>query len=275
MSGIRIARVSGIPIHAHVTLLIVLPLMAMNMAQAASLSFAWGLAGAVGFFASIALHELGHSWVALRKGCRVREIMLLPIGGVAQLDRMPARPRDEILVSLAGPAVSLGLFGASRLLAVPAAEAGFHSAQRMLVLLGGTNLLLALFNLLPSFPMDGGRIFRAWLTPRLGYLGATRIASGVGRFMAVLFGVLALRPFNPVLLVIALFIHQAAGAEYRMAQHRESARAWPPFSPSSGAGMGSENEITVGPPPYARGSSTDPSSRTPRDRLGDLFKRWR
>lgn len=280
MTAFNIGRIFGIPIHAHVTLLIMLPIVALNMAQSTGISFLGGLLGGLGFFASIVLHELGHSLVALRKGCRVREIMLLPIGGVAQLDRMPTRPRDEFHVAIAGPAVSLGLYLAGRLLAHAARGIGFHSAARVFAMLGAVNFMLALFNLLPSFPMDGGRIFRAWLTPKLGRLIATRIASGVGRFMAVIFGIIALFRFDPFLLLIALFIYQAADAEYRMVHFQESARAWGPRSWTGAEPLrpGRDDEIRVGPPPYARGPAAKVFARSiqaQRDWFDSLFEKWR
>ena len=104
----HIVTVFGIPIRVHITLWILLPLIAINLAHSmGSFSLFWGLLAAVGLFTSVALHELGHSIVALAKGCRVREILLLPIGGMAQLDRMPSRPSDEFQIAIAGPAVSL------------------------------------------------------------------------------------------------------------------------------------------------------------------------
>lgn len=280
MSAIRIARVAGIPIYAHVTLLILLPFAAVSVARIASVSFLGGLLGALGFFASVVLHELGHSLVALRKGCRVREIMLLPIGGVAQLDRMPVRPRDEIHVAVAGPAVSLGLYFAGRLLSDLAAGLSIAPSARVLAMLGGVNLMLALFNLLPSFPMDGGRIFRAWLTPKVGHLLATYIASGVGRVTAVVFGLIALFQFNPMLLLIALFIYQAAGVEYRMAVQQEVARTRgpAPLEPSEPAWPGQEDGIIVGPAPYAHRSARPSSTRRAPPRgnwFEDLFRNWR
>lgn len=275
MSVFKIARVWNIPIYAHITLLILLPIMALNIAQAAGVSMAWGLIGAVGFLGSIVLHELGHSLVALQKGCRAREILLLPIGGVAQMDRLPTRPQDEFQVAIAGPAVSFGLGLGGRLLGGFFAGLGAFPLARVLNMLSGVNFLLALFNLLPSFPMDGGRIFRAWLTPILGRLTATRIASSVGRFMAIVFGVIALFRFNPFLLLIALFIYQAAGAEYRLVRLQES-MPWggavePPW-PSA------DEEIIIGPPPYGRRGASFYFRRPlqiQQDWFNDLFEKWR
>ena len=219
-----IGRLFGIPIRVHVTLLIFLPLFAFSfMPVDGPQGLFYGALGAVGLFASVALHEIGHSLVARAKGSRILEILLLPIGGMARLNQLPKRPADEIQTALAGPAVSLalgiaGLFGApyvypfNPLLAVMVHE------------LGRINFMLVLFNLIPSFPMDGGRVFRAALVPRLGRLRATQLAAKVGRGFAWLFGAWALLPLlhhgtiNFSLLLIAYFIHQAAGAEARVAE---------------------------------------------------------
>lgn len=279
MSGgaFRIGRYFGIPVYAHITLLIVLPVLALHVAQGARVGLAWGLVGAVGFFASIVLHELGHSLVAMSRGGRVREILLLPIGGMAQLDRMPSDPRAELWIAVAGPAVSLGLavlcfFSASLL-----ASMRLFPFARLVGLLGSVNLALALFNLLPSFPMDGGRIFRAWLTPRLGRLLATTVAARVGRFMAVLFGIVALFRWNPFLLLIALFVYQAAGAEARMVRMQEGWRPEAGFRGRPGTDM-NEQDVYVSPPPYARHRSSDfvgSSLRASRNWFDELFEKWR
>lgn len=280
----QIAVIKGIPIRVHITLLILLPLMAMALAPGyASMAFLFGLLAAVGVFASIALHELGHSLVARAKGCQVREILLLPIGGVAQLDRMPRLPRDEFQVAIAGPLVSLLL---SILFSLAFEVFGRLELARLAYVverLSWINMVLMLFNLLPSFPMDGGRIFRAWLAPKLGRLEATRIAVKVGRFMAIVFGLVGLFTWNLFLIVIAFFIYQAAGAEYRMvriqeAQHYNMSGAWP-VSESPWPINVNNPEIHVSPPPYRRGG---PSStffarplRAQHDLFDELFQKWR
>ncbi len=251
----------GIPVKVHVSLWILLPLIALRVSPLGGhWVLFWGLLTAVGLFASVALHELGHSLVAITKGCRVREIMLLPIGGVAKLEGMPQRPRDEILVALAGPFVSIVLgvllLGSGFLIQ----RLGLSGLGWVLTFLGSINLGLAVFNLLPSFPMDGGRVFRAWLTPRYGRLEATRRAAKVGRIMAVIFGVIALLsyPTQWVLLGVAIFVYIAAGAEYRMVQIQERLRGgglfetafWQrPVQPPPPPGP---DDFIVGPPPYAR-----------------------
>ncbi len=244
----QIARVAGIPVQVHVTLLFLLPFVLLQLPPA---WWAWGLVGMAGLFASVALHELGHSLVAMRKGCRVSHILLLPIGGLARMDRLPSSPRDEVLVAAAGPAVSLLLGLAAGQASAGLDAAGLPAPALVALLLGRVNIGLAVFNLIPSFPMDGGRIFRAWLTPFVGRIEATRRAAKVGRTLAVAFGLWSLLfRFSLLNIAIAVFVYQAAGAEYRtvLAEARLSrtgARQGPAYTIDS-------DEIVVGPPPYAR-----------------------
>jgi Zn-dependent protease len=229
----KIVTVRGIPIRLHFTLVLVLPLLPWRQG--------WLFAPAlgVGLFASIVLHELGHALVALRYGCGVREILLLPIGGAARLEQMPRRPRQEFWMALAGPGVSL-LLGAVLLAPVFLDYWGALpwntplGLLRFLATAGALNLGLALFNLLPAFPMDGGRVLRAALTPRLGAVRATRVAAFVGRGLAVagvVYGVYDLLHGRhvPALPFVSLFIYWAAGMEVRALQIREWQRqvaAW-------------------------------------------------
>lgn len=234
----QIARIWGIPIRVHFTLIIFLPIIAWQYSPfmgEGRFVWLWGLGTAVGLFVSVALHELGHSLIALRMGFRVMEILLLPIGGAAQLERMPTQPRQELVMALAGPAVSL-LLGAACGVAGWGCRGlpGWGQIPTMLVHLAVINVGLTLFNLVPSFPMDGGRVFRAVLTPRLGRLKATQLAAGIGKIIAVVFGIFgAYPPFNLMLVTIAFFLYSTAGAEYRMVQHEEawkSRRNLPPAS---------------------------------------------
>jgi Zn-dependent protease len=223
-----LTTVTGIPVRVHITLIILLIILTFS-------SGLFGLLYAVALFASVALHELGHSWVAIRKGCHVREIMLLPIGGIAKMDHIPMRPRDEFLVAAAGPLTSL-------LVAVLAGWLGRFAFP--FISLRNVNLMLCFFNLLPVFPMDGGRIFRAFMTPRLGKLKATALASRIGRILAVAGGIFGLINGNFFLVVIAIFIFQSAGAEYRAVYMQQMSRDW--FTDGQPA------DIEVSPPPYAR-----------------------
>ena len=251
----ELTRVMGIPVRVHLTLIILLLIVAFS-------SGVGGFLIAVGVFASVALHELGHSWVAIRKGCRVHEIMLLPIGGVAKMSNMPSQPKDEFLIAGAGPLVSFALAALFKLLAA----AGLGGP--LIGYLGFINLMLCLFNLLPSFPMDGGRIFRAFMTPRMGRLKATELAAKIGRIMAVAFGVIGLFNGNFFLILIAIFIYQSAGAEYRAVCAQHMSQEW--FT------MEQQADVHVSPPPYAR--SAKPFWKEWQKKtnafFNDLFKNW-
>ena len=261
--SLRIVTVAGIPIRVHWTLILIVPLLQWNL----DLNAPAALGIAVGLFASIVLHELGHSLVAIRSGCRVREILLLPIGGAARMESMPRRPLHEFLMALAGPLVSLALaagcwYGWTQLRGSTLVQhrAGLWLCA-VLQLLCYLNLGLGVFNLLPAFPMDGGRVLRALLTPRLGYLRATHIAARIGRTLAfggIVFGLWDLFHAREYisLLFISLFIYWAAGAEYRVVRLQELRRQaggtawfWPPPPMPEAAG----DQATVTPPPYRKG----------------------
>jgi Zn-dependent protease len=163
-------------------------------------------------FACVVLHELGHALTAKRFGCRTRDITLLPIGGVARLERMPDRPAQEIAVALAGPAVNLVIAGvllaASQLVSIA-----------LLDELMWINVSLGVFNLLPAYPMDGGRVLRAVLAASYGQAKATAWAARVGKALALALGAVGVFT-NPILVLIALFIWSGADAEARAMQVR-------------------------------------------------------
>ena len=272
-SAYQIAKVRGIPIRVHLTLLIVLPLMAYNFAEVFSVHpLSWGLLAAITLFVSVALHELGHSFVAIAKGFPVRDILLLPIGGVAQLARIPERPRDEFWVAIAGPLVSVALSGGLFALGIGGALLSWPDLARFCILVSEINLSLFLFNLLPAFPMDGGRIFRAALTPRQGRLAATRLAARIGKIMALIFGWIGLFGIHGVfdgsfiLVVIAVFIYISAGAEYRQVLMQEMRHQPPPIfqwlwsniprRPPPAPPSVDEPSVTVSPPPWQRKDAT-------------------
>lgn len=283
MYSYSIGQIYGIPIKIHITLLIFLPIIALQISAVMGVgSLMWGFLAAFGLFASVGLHELGHSVVALSKRIRVREILLLPIGGLAQLERMPENPDDEMQIALAGPIVSFGLAIVFWLLAM---LLSWGPAWLILLLrvIAAMNLMLALFNLLPSFPMDGGRIFRAWLTPRLGLLEATRIAARTGRGMAIAFGIWGLLRGSLITIAVAVFIYMAAGAEYRMVQFRERMRggfSFDPFQQPAVAPDEEDDNITVSPPPYERAQEPQwrdwlkRSNQKVRKVFDDLFDDW-
>ena len=229
MSGFKIGSVRGIPIRIHFTFLLVLPLLAFAFArafrEAASVAevpasqlgspLLWGLGLALALFLSVLLHELAHSLYALRKGGQVRDITLMMVGGVSQISQMPREAKHEAIMAFAGPLLSivlgLLLYGVHALIAdTPSFQLRFA-----LVYLGGLNLFLGFFNLLPAFPMDGGRILRALLSRRIGLVKATRISAGVGKVFAVLFGIWGLATMNVLLMVIAVFVFMGAESEKR------------------------------------------------------------
>ena len=223
----QIAKVAGIPIRVHATFLIFLVFIFIVLARGQSPALALETVGFfLALFACVVLHELGHAMAARRYGVRTRDITLLPIGGVARLERIPEKPSQEITVALAGPAVNfliaavlltilLGA-GGSQFLENPTALQGNFLAR-----LFAYNVFLALFNLIPAFPMDGGRVLRALLATRLDYLRATQIAANVGQGIALLFGLAGLFG-NPFLLFIALFVFIGAGQEAAAVQVRSA-----------------------------------------------------
>ncbi len=227
--SIKLGRLWGIDVHLHLTFLLLLGLLgaAHWLAHRDAAGLASGLLFILGLFGCVLLHEYGHALMARRYGIPTRDITLLPIGGVARLERMPDRPAQELWVALAGPAVNvviaIGLFawltltgGWEPLSSLGATEG--RIAERLLV----ANLFLAGFNLLPAFPMDGGRVLRALLAMAIGQVKATRIAAGVGKGMAILFGLVGLFT-NPMLLLIAVFVWFGADQETAAAEARSSA----------------------------------------------------
>jgi len=214
-----VGRIAGLEIRIHLTFPILLAWVGAGAWSAAhSAAVVLEEIGAVLLlFAGVVLHELGHAFAARRRGIGTRDITLLPIGGVARLDRMPDKPRDEIVIALAGPAVSFAIaagLGAFVVLGGGSLrpELALGPDGSMLQRIAVQNLVLGLFNLLPAFPMDGGRVLRAALGSRLGPLQATRIAAGLGRWLAAGLGVLGLMG-NPFLLIIAMLLWIGGGLE--------------------------------------------------------------
>ena len=270
-SSYKIATVWGIPIKIHMSLILLLAFFCLSALRTgikegnALLHVAGVALSLVGAFVSIALHELGHSYVAIKKGCRVRQITLMFIGGAAQMEEIPRKPLDEFQMAVAGPLVSLALgtvgFFGGRYLAFRE-DSIFHLVGILIWYLGMLNFFWAGFNLLPSFPMDGGRVLRAMLTPKLGRLRATMIAARLGKILAVLFGIYGFATHQWILVAIAFFIFSAAGSELRLVQLQEAARQqgfdiWPPF-PGYGPRRTDDDEVRISPPPYRRG----PDSRS-------------
>lgn len=259
-NALSIGSVLGIPIRLHISLLIAVALLSIFSGEG-PLAI---LILAVGIFGSVALHELGHSVVARSKGGYIHEIVLYPFGGAAKISNIPKRPVDEILVALAGPAVSL-------VLAIV-----FHQIE-WLRFLGYLNGMLFFFNVLPVFPMDGGRVLRAILTIKHGRLIATRMAATVGKYFCGLFVLVGLfgfkgqlfgfiGPFEPnfMLAFIGFYIYRAGQMEYRMVLMENN-----PGNRDSGTREG-QIEVEVSPPPYAQ---SETGMDVFKQKLRDLFRR--
>lgn len=212
----QLGRIFGIPTRIHASFALVLLWVGISTWTAAhsGLAVIFGVVFALAVFACVLLHEFGHALVARRFGVETRRITLLPIGGVAELEQVPDDPRAEMWIALAGPAVNLAIAAGLALLGL---VTGAFAAGGLLGLvftgLLWANLMLALFNLVPAFPMDGGRVFRAWAQRRYGRLKATRMAAKLGRWLALGFGLWGLFGGNPVMVLVAVFVYFAARSE--------------------------------------------------------------
>lgn len=282
----QLCRAFGIPIHLDLSLILLVIWVASSYRDPV-----FGVLAGVLLVVSIALHELGHSLVSMAFGCRVRDITLMLIGGRASLESLPRKYWQEFLVAIAGPAVSLALGLLGILVSVLLNQTGAASQKTSTFLIdavGWTNLILCGFNLLPAFPMDGGRILRSALQVRMRKTRATWIASRIGRGLALImmffaacnllgipipkphisgfFGQLAwafLSEGGFLKLLIGWMIYTAAEAEYRMVLMEEGGARNGPFAGFPFFGRNTSNtpppddgQAVVSPPPYARGGST-------------------
>lgn len=229
MKGVlKLGSVSGIKIEVHWTFSLLLVWVAfLELRQGSDFDrLLLNEALILVLFLCVVLHELGHALTAKRFKVNTRKITLLPIGGVATLEKMPEKPQEELLVALAGPAVNVVIALLLALIvpvrsyfnfdAIVLEEVLYQPTLRnFLFYLFIANVMLVVFNMIPAFPMDGGRVLRALLSFRLGHIEATRIASGIGQGLAVLFFVFGLL-FNPFLILIAFFIFFGAYGENQM-----------------------------------------------------------
>ncbi len=238
--SLKLARIWGIDIQVHWTFLLILVYGAFIYAGSTASPLIGALYGVLVIlllFLCVVLHELGHALTAKRFDVSVPYITLLPIGGVAQLERMPSRPSQEFLIAIAGPAVNFVL--ALLLLPIAMLVVGLNmragaidsvgdmmrlmqrpSLSSLFVYLTSANLILGIFNLLPAFPMDGGRILRALLAMTMPYVRATRIAVLVGRGMAILFALWGIAGGGILLLLVAFFVYIGGRGELEAVESR-------------------------------------------------------
>ncbi|MBI3047773.1 MAG: site-2 protease family protein [Acidobacteria bacterium] len=224
----KIGTFAGIDVYIHTTFFILIAWIALaHWQQGQTLAAAAaGIAFILALFGCVVVHEFGHALTAARFRIRTRDITLLPIGGLARLERMPQDPRQELWVALAGPAVNIVIAAVLFLLLMVTGRlapvdtltmtSGAFLERLMIV-----NVFLVVFNMLPAFPMDGGRVLRAALAARMEYTRATQIAANIGQGMAFFFGLIGLF-FNPFLLFIALFVWIGAGQEAAMTQMKSA-----------------------------------------------------
>ncbi|MCP5517512.1 MAG: site-2 protease family protein [Verrucomicrobiales bacterium] len=225
----RIGRAAGIDVYVHATFLILVGWVALKaysvrqqMGDVVS-----GLAFIAALFGIIVLHELGHALSARRYGIPTRDITLLPIGGVARLERMPDKPAQELIVALAGPAVNVVL--AILLWLILRSATAMHAIADFR-LVGGSflknllyvNIWIASFNLIPAFPMDGGRVLRSLLAMRMEYVRATKIAATIGQALAFMAGAIGLARMDPFIIFVAIFVFLGAEQEADMVRVKSS-----------------------------------------------------
>jgi len=250
----RLGKLFDIPFYVHPTTLMIPALVILGNSGIPLPGLAVALL-VVAIFGCVLLHELGHALMARAFGIGTRSITLYPIGGVARLDRMPEQPSRELAIAIAGPLVNVGIAVILLLVLLVLSFIGgalgggglFVSVGTFLAFLLGANVCLAVFNLLPAFPMDGGRVLRALLSMGMGPLRATEIAVKVGFVIAILIGLAALYTGNWMLPVLAVFVIIVGQMELLAMRHRERlTQPAPVYGPPPGP------VITDGPRPTSR-----------------------
>jgi len=216
-SSFSIGRIAGITVRVHITLFIILAILSYFLyinpfpygfleVRPELLRIALSIIASISLFVAVLVHELSHSILSVRSGANVREIVLFIFGGISMLEEMPKEPNKEIAIAAVGPLASFALaamsYGLSYIGIIPV----------FFTVFGNFNLILALFNLLPAFPLDGGRILRGLLAKRVNFIKATQIAAETGKALAIAMGVIGLFA-NPWLILIALFIYMGANEE--------------------------------------------------------------
>ncbi|MEJ2431793.1 MAG: site-2 protease family protein [Pseudolabrys sp.] len=230
--SLNIGRVAGTIVRIHITFLLFLAWIFAASYAASGAATAWDtLAFVVLLFLCVLLHEFGHIFTARAFGVTTPYVTLLPIGGVAQLERIPEEPYEEFLIAIAGPLVNVVITIVLVFLAGASLNPGDaaligSTKVSMIDRLAIVNLFLALFNLIPAFPMDGGRVLRAALATKWGYVRATEISATVGQFVAFALGFIRLM-YNPLLIFIAIFVYLAAASESHMVALRAASHGVP------------------------------------------------
>lgn len=233
--ALQIGRIRGVPLRLHYTLLLIVPYLAYELAHGAraiaaqadipmtsstAALFVWGLALSIAIFVSIFLHELAHVVVAQRAGGKVHAITLMLLGGVSEIEEMPPGNPEAVMAAV-GPLTSivLGIAGLGLFLLLGAAS---PLVRLFVYYLSVTNVVIGIFNLIPAFPLDGGRVLRALLRRRLGQVRATTVSAGVSKVMAIALVVYGLLARNFILALIAFFLFAAGDAEARETVIREA-----------------------------------------------------
>jgi Zn-dependent protease/CBS domain-containing protein len=229
--SLNIGSLVGTKIQVHVTFLLFLGWIFVASWASGGPAEAWqSLAFMLLLFACVLAHEFGHIFMARRFGVASPSVTLLPIGGVAQLEHIPEKPSEELLIAIAGPAVNvviaLALIVLGATLDLRSLSGVDNARIGMIDRLAAVNLFLVVFNMIPAFPMDGGRVLRAALASRLGYVRATEIAASIGQVVAFALGFLGLFG-NPLLIFIAIFVYLAATSEARLVAMRAMSRGVP------------------------------------------------
>ena len=230
--SLNIGRIAGTAVRIHVTFLLFLGWIFVASWVVGGPETAWQtLAFLILLFACVVAHELGHIFTARAFGVSTPDVTLLPIGGVARLERIPEEPYQEFLVAIAGPLVNVVIAIALITLAGARVNAADLYAVEsphtsMIDRLAAVNLFLAIFNMIPAFPMDGGRVLRAILASRMGYVRATEIAAFIGQGVAFALGFIGLFT-NPMLIFIAIFVYLAASSEAHLVAIRAMSRGVP------------------------------------------------
>jgi Zn-dependent protease len=227
--SLNLGSIGGTAIRIHVTFLLFLIWLGAIYYRQGGAEAAWqGTIFIVLIFLCVLLHELGHVFAARYYGVPTRDVTLWPFGGIASMERMPEKPGQELAVALAGPAVNVVIAAALLLWLGPQLNPENltqieNPAVSMAAKVAGANIILVLFNMIPAFPMDGGRVLRAVLAMRMGNARATELAATIGQGFAVVFGILGIF-YNPMLIIIAVFIFLAASGEAAQAQLRAVAQ---------------------------------------------------